>query len=164
MKFRELLRLTVCPVLIFHIQLAETEITEGNVTGVIKKNILGLQVTVNNLETVQAFKRTQQLCSVEPSAVNVKALFSLQVVEQLSAVDECENQVQLFRRLEREFQGNDERIVDLCQHRSFCKGVRDFRPGDNVSLADRLEGINSAGIFLPVIIKEMLLAMDNGHS
>lgn len=77
MKLGRMLRLTVCPILILHIQLAETEIAEGNVTGVIKKDILGLQVTVDDLETVQAFKRTQQLGGVEPGAVNVKALFSL---------------------------------------------------------------------------------------
>lgn len=148
-----MLPLTVCPVLILHIQLAETEVTEGDMTSIIEENILGLEVTVDDLEAMQAFKRTQQLCSIEPGAVDVKSLFSLQVVEQLSTVDECENKVQLLRRLEREFQGNDERIVDLCQHGSLCKGVRDFGSGNNVSLANCLQGVDSAGIFLPVLFK-----------
>jgi hypothetical protein len=153
-----MIQLTVCPVLILHIQLAETEIAEGDVTGVIEEDVLGLEVTVDDLEAVQAFKRAQQLCSVEPGTVDVESLFSLQMVEQLSTVDECEDQVQLFRRLEGELQGNDERVVDLCQHRSLCKGMGDFGPGDDVRLADRLEGVDPAGVFLPIIFEETLLA------
>jgi hypothetical protein len=149
MNYEKVLRLTVCPVLILHVQFAETEIAEGDVTGIIEEDVLGLKVTVDDLEAVQAFKRTQQLCSVESGAIDIESLFPLQVVEQLSTIDECQNKIQLFRRLEGEFQRNDERIVDLCQHRSLCQGVGDFGSGDDVSLADRLEGVDPAGIFLP---------------
>jgi hypothetical protein len=148
------LRRTVCTVLILHIQLAQTEIAKGDVTGIVKKDILGLEITVDNLETVQALERTQQLGGVEPGAVNVKSLLSLQVVEQLSTIDKCENKVQLLGRLEREFQRNNERVIDLCQHGSLCKGVGDFGSGDDMSLADGLEGVNSACIFLPVFSKK----------
>lgn len=65
-------------------------------TGVIKKDILGLEITVDDLEPMQAFERTQQLRSIEPSTVDVEALFSLQVVEQLSAVHKCQNEVKLL--------------------------------------------------------------------
>lgn len=145
----KILRLTVCAVLILHVQFAEAEIAEGDMTGIIEENILGLEITVDDLEAVQAFKRTQQLCSVESGAIDIESLFPLQVVEQLSTVDECQNKIQLFRRLERKFQRNDEGIVDLCQHRSLCQSVGDFGSRDDVSLANGLEGIDSAGILLP---------------
>lgn len=129
-------------------------------TGIIEEDVLGLEVTVDDLEAVQAFKRTQQLCSVEPGAIDIESLFPLQVVEQLSTIDKGQNEIQLFRRLEGEFQRNDERVVNLCQHRSLCQSVSNFGSGDNVSLANCLEGVNPAGVFLPKIFEETLLATD----
>jgi hypothetical protein len=89
--------LTVCAVLILHVKLAETEITEGNMARVVEKNVLGLQVTVNDVEAVQTLQCAKQLGSIESRTVDVEALLFLQVVEQLASVDECQNQVELFR-------------------------------------------------------------------
>jgi hypothetical protein len=89
--------LTVCAVLIFHVELAETEIAKGNMARVVEKNVLGLQITVNNVEAVQTLQCAKQFSSIESRTVDVEALLFLQVVEQLASVDECQNQVQLFR-------------------------------------------------------------------
>lgn len=140
--------LTVCSVFILHIQFAETEIAQSDVAGIIEKNIFGFQVTVDDLESMQAFERTQQLRSIEPSTVYVEALLSLQVMEQLSAVYKSQNKVKLLGRLERELQGNDERIVDLGQHRSLSESMCDLRPRDDVSFSNGLEGVDPASILL----------------
>jgi hypothetical protein len=89
--------LTVCAVLILHVELAETEITKGNVARVVEKNVLGLQIAVNDVEAVQTLQCAKQLSSIESRTVDVEALLFLQVVEQLASVDECQNQVELFR-------------------------------------------------------------------
>jgi hypothetical protein len=44
--------LTVGAVLILHVQLAKTEIAECNMSGVIEENVLWLEITVDNVETV----------------------------------------------------------------------------------------------------------------
>ena len=88
--------LTVGSVLILHVQLAETEIAESNVSSVIQENVLGLQISVDDLKSMQALESAEQLCGVEAGSVNIESLFSLQMVEQLSSVHKCEDEVQLL--------------------------------------------------------------------
>jgi hypothetical protein len=95
-----MMKLTVCPILVLHVQLAKTEIAKSNMSSVIEKNVLRLEISVNNLESVQTLESAQQLCGVETGSVDVESLFSLQVVEQLSTVHKCQNKIQLLRRLE----------------------------------------------------------------
>lgn len=120
-------------------------------SSVIEKNVLRLEISVDNLEAVQTLESAQQLCGVETGSVDIKSLLPLQMVEQLSAVHKRQHEVQLFRRLERELQRNNKWVVDLCKDRSLGKCVCDFRSRDNVSLANRLEGVDPTGILLPVI-------------
>jgi len=67
------------------------------VSAVVEKDVLRLEVTINYLESVQAFQGTEQLCSVETRAVDIETLFSLKMVEQLTTIDECQDKVQLLR-------------------------------------------------------------------
>lgn len=88
--------LTVCPILILHIQLAKTEVAKRNVSAVIKKDVLGLEIAVDDLEPVQAFQSAKQLCGIETCTVDVETLLPLKVMEQLTAVDKRQNQIQFF--------------------------------------------------------------------
>jgi bifunctional pyridoxal-dependent enzyme with beta-cystathionase and maltose regulon repressor activities len=89
--------LTVRPILVLHVQFAETEVAESNMARVIEEDVFGFQITVNDVESVQAFQCTQQLSSVESSTVDVESLFLLQMVEQLSAIHKRQDKVQLLR-------------------------------------------------------------------
>lgn len=89
--------LTVCSVLVLHVQLAKTEIAESNVSSIIEKNVLGLEISVDDLESVQTLESAQQLCGVETGSVDIESLFPLQMVEQLSTVHKCQHEVQLLR-------------------------------------------------------------------
>ena len=80
-------RRTVCSVLVFHIKFAETEIAEGDVTGVVEKDVLRLQVPIDDFEAVQTLQGAQEFGSIEPGAVDVEPLFTLEVVEQLASID-----------------------------------------------------------------------------
>lgn len=86
-------RLTVCSILILHVQFAKTKVTKGNVSAVIKKDILRLKVTVDHLESMQAFQGTKQFSSVETCTVDIETLFSLQVVEQFTTINERQNEI-----------------------------------------------------------------------
>jgi hypothetical protein len=51
-----MMKLTVCPILVLHVQLAKTEIAKSNMSSVIEKNVLRLEISVNNLESVQTLE------------------------------------------------------------------------------------------------------------
>lgn len=87
---------------------------------VVQQNILWLQVPVDHLEAMKTLERTEQFGSVEAGSVDIKALFSLEVVEQLATIDKCKDKVQLFWRLESELQRHDKWVVDLSKDRSLC--------------------------------------------
>lgn len=103
---------------------------------------------VNHVESVQMLQRNQQLSSVESTPLLVELSFPLQVMEQLSSVDEGEDEIKLLLGLERELEGYDERVVDLSEDGSFREGVDDFGTGDDVGLSDGLESVDSRGITL----------------
>lgn len=103
-------------VFVLHVQLAETEIAQGDVALVVEQNVLGLQITVDDVEAVETLESAQKLGRVEPRAVDVEPLLLLQVVEQLTSVDKGQDEVELLGRLEGELEGNDEGVVNLRQH------------------------------------------------
>jgi hypothetical protein len=98
------------------------------VTGVIDQNVFRLQITIDNLEAVQALQSAKQFGCVEARSVDIKSLLPLEVMEELSAIHKGQYQVQLLRRLERELEGHDEWIIDLRKHGSFGESVGNFGP------------------------------------
>lgn len=117
---------------------------------VVEQDILGFEVAIDHLKSVQALQSAKQFCGVEASSVDIEALLPLEMVEQFTAVDKGKNKIELLRRLERELQGYNEGVVDLREHGSLCESVCDFRSVNDVSLADCLQGVDSASVFLPV--------------
>lgn len=95
-------------------------------SSVIEKNVLRLEVTVDDLESVETFQSAQQLRSIESRSVDIKSLFFLKMMEELATIHKCQDEIQFSWRLEREFQWHNERIVNLRKHRSLGEGVRDF--------------------------------------
>ena len=75
-------------IFVLHVQLAQAEVTKCDVADVIDKDVLWLQVTVDDTESMQALESTQKFRSVETRSVDVEALLLLEVVEKLAAVDE----------------------------------------------------------------------------
>lgn len=62
-------------------------------TSVVKKNVLRFQVAVNDLETMQALKRAEQLGGIETGTVDIESLLSLKVMEQLSTVHKRQDKI-----------------------------------------------------------------------
>ena len=93
---------------IFHVELAETEVTQRNVTGVVEKNVFRFQIAVikkeksdgvmapdaygnapvDDVELMKMLEGEKEFSAVEATALFVEPLLALQVVEKLSAIDE----------------------------------------------------------------------------
>ena len=67
---------------------------------VVEKNILRLQVAVDDVKPVQTFKSTQELSSVKPGTVDVESLLFLQMVKEFATIDESQYQIEFLWRLE----------------------------------------------------------------
>lgn len=63
---------------------------------VVEQNVLRLEITVDNLESMETLKSAQQLCGVKTGTVDVETLLPLQVVKQFATVHKCEYKIQLF--------------------------------------------------------------------
>jgi hypothetical protein len=95
---------------------------------------------------MQMFQSAQQFGRIEPTPQLVELALPLQMMEQLSPVDESQDQIQLFRGLEGKLEGDDERVVNFGEYGPFCQGVGDFGSSDNVRFSNRLEGVDSEGV------------------
>lgn len=82
---------------------------------IVEKNILWFKIPVDNVEAVQTFQGAKEFSRIEPCSIDIEALLALQVMKKLSTVDEGQHKVELFGGLERELEGNNERIIDLGQ-------------------------------------------------
>lgn len=70
-------------------------------------------------------------------------------MEELSTIDESQDEVELFGRLERELERYDERVVDFCQDSPLRQRMRDFRSSDDVGFPDGLQGVDPERVSLP---------------
>ena len=117
---------------------------------IIQQDVLGLQVTINDIEAVKMFQRAKQLGGVEPAPVLVELSFPLQVVEELAAVHETHHEVQFVGSLEGEFEGDDERVVHQSENGPLGKDVSDLSGSrGDVGFSDRLESVYPLSVLLP---------------
>lgn len=81
----------------------------------IDKNVFGLDVTINDTLLVEVLKRQDEFSTIKFSAILVKASVLLEMVEQLTSVDELHDEVEMELVLERELELHNERMVKLLQ-------------------------------------------------
>ena len=118
--------------------------------GIIQQDILGFQVTINDIKPVKMFQRAKQLGGVEPAPVLVKLSFPLQVVEEFSAIHETHHEVQFVRGLEGKFKGDNERVVHQSENGPLGKNMCNLSGSrGNVGFSDRLESVYPLSVFLP---------------
>lgn len=88
--------------------------------------LAGVDVPVDDVETVEMFQSHQQFRGVKSRPSLVESTLALQVMEKFSTIDKRQDQVQLFCRLERKLEGDDEWTIDLGEDGTFCQSVGDF--------------------------------------
>ena len=118
--------------------------------GIIQQDVLGFQVTIDNIEPVKMFQCAKQLRGVEPASILIELPFPLEVVEEFSTVHEAHHEVQFVRGLEGEFERYDEWVVYQGENGSLSKDVGDLSgPRGDIGFSDRLESVYPLGVFLP---------------
>jgi hypothetical protein len=98
-------------VAVLHVDLAEAKVAERDVAVVVQQDVLRLEVAVHDVERVQVLEHEEELRAVEARVLLAEALLLLQVVEELAAVDQRKDEVQLLLALEAELERHDERAV-----------------------------------------------------
>ncbi len=76
--------LTVGTIFILHVQFAQTKVAESNMAGVIEENVLGLEITVDDVETVETFEGAEKFGRVETSPIDVEPLFAIPPAPEIS--------------------------------------------------------------------------------
>lgn len=71
-----------------HVELAQPKVTERDVAREVEQNILRFEVTVDNVELMQMLEREEELRAIKARALLVEPLITLQMVEELSSIDE----------------------------------------------------------------------------
>lgn len=78
---------SIRPVAILHVELAETEVTQCDMSVIVKQDVFRLEVTIHNVESMEVLESEEELGAVEPRPLFAEALLLLEMVEQLAAVD-----------------------------------------------------------------------------
>ncbi len=138
-------------ILVFHLELAEAEVAESDVALVVEQNVLGLEISINNVKTVKAFQGTENLGDIEARSADIKATFVGEMVEELAPVHKREHEVQLLRRLERKLQRHNKGVVDLGEDGPLRQGMRDFGERYDLGFADDLDCVDAVGILFPYL-------------
>ena len=87
------------------------------------KNVLGLEVAVNNVESVQVLKSQHHFSGIKPNLVYVKALDQLQMTKHISTIDVIKNEVKLGFSLKRILHANEIWMVNFPENSIFSLGA-----------------------------------------
>eukprot|EP00732_Lithocolla_globosa_P004068 Lithocolla_globosa_v1_NODE_3533_length_1645_cov_48.722642.p2 type:complete len:218 gc:universal NODE_3533_length_1645_cov_48.722642:727-1380(+) len=115
----------------------------------IQQNILRFQVTVDNVEVMEVLERTHNFCRIEACAMLGKPFISLQMEEQLTAVNIVQHKVQFVLCLKRIAQPHKEgvrRVVS--QHISFGHDVLNFVTLFDGTFGKDFDCIDLPGLFV----------------
>ena len=91
--------------------LRQAEVSEKGVAIFVIHNVIGLQITEDDITRMQVFKRQQNLSEVDTCSILSKSLIFLQGTAHISAWRVVKKQEELFRRLERILEPNNEGMV-----------------------------------------------------
>ncbi len=119
---------------------------DSDVAAIVDEHVLGLEVTENNVQIVQVFKRKHRLRREEARLLLVEAvlLLLLDVCEHLSAVHKLEDEVERLCVLEVVEQPHNEGKVKRVQDVLLVGRVLDLASFDDAILGDDLHGAEVA--------------------
>eukprot|EP00445_Apocalathium_hangoei_P044165 CAMPEP_0203985106 /NCGR_PEP_ID=MMETSP0360-20130528/5105_1 /ASSEMBLY_ACC=CAM_ASM_000342 /TAXON_ID=268821 /ORGANISM="Scrippsiella Hangoei, Strain SHTV-5" /LENGTH=357 /DNA_ID=CAMNT_0050924347 /DNA_START=244 /DNA_END=1313 /DNA_ORIENTATION=+ len=129
--------------------LAETEVRHLDVTVTIQKQVLRLEIAVDDAEAVEVCYGRGRLRRVEACAALGEAASAAEVVEELATIAEFHDHVELLRRLEGVVQVHYEGVGHGLQDASLGLRVLDLVPLDDVFLAEHLHGVDLLSTHVP---------------
>lgn len=123
--------------------LGEAKIGDLEVAVAVEQQVLGLQVTVDDVVRVQVVQGQGDLGGVELGDGVGEALGLAQQTKQLAALDKVHDHVQVLAVLEGAPQGDEEGVLDLLQHAALVVGVLDLLHLDDLRLLEHLDGVEA---------------------
>lgn len=102
---------------------------------------------VHHIESMQALQGTKQFSCVESCPFFVESPFHLQMMKQLSTVNERQYQIEFVGALKCKLEWYNERVSHLSQHRLLCHCMRHFRTRDDTRLSQNLHGVYTICVF-----------------
>lgn len=123
--------------------LGEAEVGDLEVAVAVEQQVLGLQVTVDDVVRVQVVERERDFGRVELCDRIGKALALAQQAKQLAALDKVHDHVQILRVLKGAPERDEERVLDLLQHAALVVGVLDLLHLDDLRLLQHFDGVEA---------------------
>mmetsp|Transcript_94264 Transcript_94264/g.129853 ORF Transcript_94264/g.129853 Transcript_94264/m.129853 type:complete len:307 (-) Transcript_94264:476-1396(-) len=122
--------------------LCKTKVSQANVTITVEQDILGLQVTVDNLFLMQVTECDGNLDGVETSSLFGESACRTQVSKELTTSDKSHNKEDLLISLEHVVHTNEERMIGLQKNILLKLCALNLVIIDNNILSKTLHGIN----------------------
>mmetsp|Transcript_10138 Transcript_10138/g.38468 ORF Transcript_10138/g.38468 Transcript_10138/m.38468 type:complete len:520 (-) Transcript_10138:487-2046(-) len=122
--------------------LAQAEVRQLYMPHGVEKNVLGLQISVDNVETVDVLQRTGNLRCVELRPGLLEPSELSEVEEQLAPRAVVQHEEELVSRLEGHVQTDDEGVPDVPQDAALRLRVLHLIPPDDVCFPEHLHGID----------------------
>ena len=105
------------------------------------QNVLGLEVSVDDVFLVHGGHGQQNFCCVKPSPRLGESVLLLYPEEELASARILEDHVELLRRLECVDEVDEKGTVDSLEHNALRLGVLNLPPLNNFRLAQSLQRI-----------------------
>lgn len=126
----------------------ETEVGQTDVALQVQQDVLGLQVTVDDVVLVQLLEREDDLGGKQTRLLLREAAVLLEPEEELATAAVVHDEVELVGRLEGVRQAREVRVLDALQDAALRLGVQQLVALDQRGLAQRLHGVDHLGVLL----------------
>jgi hypothetical protein len=128
--------------------LGKSEIGKLQITVVSDQEILGFEISIDDILGVKVFKTASNSGSVESGLLSRERFDRSEVSEELSSVDQLKNQIEILGILSESLKVDDERMRDLGVNEILIVDVIDLLGLDDLSLVEKLQGNILSGLFV----------------
>jgi len=120
--------------------LGKTEVGKLQVAFIINEDILGLEITVDDVLRVKVLKHERHLGAIEHGMFGVQFSFSSQIGKQLTASNVLHEEVQVAAVLGESLQAHQERMVNVSENGILRDAVINLTELDDIGLLETFHG------------------------
>lgn len=120
--------------------LGKTKVSQLQIAFIINKDVLGLEITVDDVLRVKVLEHERHLGAIEHSMFGVKLSFSSQIGKQLTASNILHQEVQVAAVLGESLQAHQERMVNISENGILRDAVINLAKLDDIGLLETFHG------------------------
>ena len=121
----------------------ESQVSEDSVTSLVQQNVLRLQISVDNVQTVEVAEGGDDLCEVEDGSVEVESSIAAKIRKEFPATNEWSDQIEMMSVNTPPGQLDQERMIDLLQDLLLVLDMLHLLVLDHVLQGQDLHGVVS---------------------